>query len=514
MTGQGVCRDYAHVVIALLRAMDVPARYAACYAPGLRPMDFHAVAEAYLDGAWYVIDAHPPREPPVARAHRDRDAMPRTAPSSATTAATWASRACAWTRGWSRRRDPRRRDDLPDARSLSEGLTGRRGGPSADDFGRSSSSPDAAASRPGSVGRRTVDWGGYESRSPLRRPARRRRPARGGATTRCGRGPDPCAICRSSGPKNRDHGDWASNAALKLAKVVGAEPARVRRRHRRRARRGRRRRGRRGRRPRLHQHPAGCRGRGRPREDHRRRRRRLRLERVPARQHDQPRVRQREPDGPDAHRPHAVGGARRLDGPTAAGERRDARARVLHQRRWRADGALRRARCWPRRRASRRPRTATRARTSTISPGASARPCRDLLDARRATSSSRWPATVAYELQLGDLQRVAGEVQRPLRRAGSASATLHAKRTDGEPSLVDEAVDRLREQGHVFDDDGAVWVRTTDFGDDRDRVIRRSNGEYTYFAADAAYYLNKSDRGFAHKIYLLGRRPPRLRPPA
>ena len=57
MTGQGVCRDYAHLVIALLRAMDMPARYIACYAPGLRPMDFHAVAEAYLDGAWYVIDA-------------------------------------------------------------------------------------------------------------------------------------------------------------------------------------------------------------------------------------------------------------------------------------------------------------------------------------------------------------------------------------------------------------------------------------------------------------------------
>ncbi|WP_243076877.1 transglutaminase family protein [Microbacterium sp. SS28] len=56
MTGQGVCRDYAHVVIALLRAMDMPARYAACFAPGLRPMDFHAVAEAYLDGSWYVID--------------------------------------------------------------------------------------------------------------------------------------------------------------------------------------------------------------------------------------------------------------------------------------------------------------------------------------------------------------------------------------------------------------------------------------------------------------------------
>ncbi|WP_314098049.1 arginine--tRNA ligase, partial [Microbacterium foliorum] len=65
--------------------------------------------------------------------------------------------------------------------------------------------------------------------------------------------------------------------------------------------------------------------------------------------------------------------------------------------------------------------------------------------------------------------------------------TLHAKGADG-TSFVDQAVDRLREQGHVFDDEGAVWVRTTDFGDDKDRVIRRSNGEYTYFAADAAYY--------------------------
>ena len=81
---------------------------------------------------------------------------------------------------------------------------------------------------------------------------------------------------------------------------------------------------------------------------------------------------------------------------------------------------------------------------------------------------------------------------------------LHAKGEDGGPSLVDQAVDRLRAQGHVFDQDDAVWVRTTDFGDDKDRVIRRSNGEYTYFAADAAYYLNKGDRGFEHKIYLLG----------
>ncbi|MGU3645572.1 arginine--tRNA ligase [Microbacterium sp. C23T] len=109
----------------------------------------------------------------------------------------------------------------------------------------------------------------------------------------------------------------------------------------------------------------------------------------------------------------------------------------------------------------------------------------------------------AYELQLGDLQSSLEKFNVHF-DVFFSERTLHAKGSDGEPSLVDEAVDRLREQGHVFDDEGAVWVRTTDFGDDKDRVIRRSNGEYTYFAADAAYYLNKGDRGFAHKIYLLG----------
>ena len=82
--------------------------------------------------------------------------------------------------------------------------------------------------------------------------------------------------------------------------------------------------------------------------------------------------------------------------------------------------------------------------------------------------------------------------------------TLHAVDAASGRSLIDDAVDRLREQGHVYDADDAVWVRTTDFGDDKDRVIKRGNGVYTYFAADAAYYLSKGDRGFGHKIYLLG----------
>ena len=110
---------------------------------------------------------------------------------------------------------------------------------------------------------------------------------------------------------------------------------------------------------------------------------------------------------------------------------------------------------------------------------------------------------LAYDFQLGEQQASLAKFHVNF-DVWFSERTLHAGGADGEPSLVDEAVDRLRAQGHVFDDDGAVWVRTTDFGDDKDRVIRRSNGEYTYFAADAAYYLNKGDRGYAHKIYLLG----------
>jgi transglutaminase-like putative cysteine protease len=56
LAGRGVCRDYAHLAVALLRAMETPARLVAVYAPGLDPMDFHAVAEAFIDDAWYVVD--------------------------------------------------------------------------------------------------------------------------------------------------------------------------------------------------------------------------------------------------------------------------------------------------------------------------------------------------------------------------------------------------------------------------------------------------------------------------
>jgi arginyl-tRNA synthetase len=66
------------------------------------------------------------------------------------------------------------------------------------------------------------------------------------------------------------------------------------------------------------------------------------------------------------------------------------------------------------------------------------------------------------------------------------------------------ALIRLTEQGHVFEQDGATWLRTTDFGDDKDRVLIKSDGDWTYFAADAAYYLDKRERGFDRVVIMLG----------
>ncbi|QYH36566.1 arginine--tRNA ligase [Salinibacterium sp. M195] len=107
-----------------------------------------------------------------------------------------------------------------------------------------------------------------------------------------------------------------------------------------------------------------------------------------------------------------------------------------------------------------------------------------------------------YELQLGAIKKSLADFNVNFDVWFSERA-LHATNAAG-ASAIDDAVERLRAQGHVADREDAVWVTTTDFGDDKDRVIKRGNGVYTYFAADAAYYLSKGDRGFAHKIYLLG----------
>ncbi len=79
-----------------------------------------------------------------------------------------------------------------------------------------------------------------------------------------------------------------------------------------------------------------------------------------------------------------------------------------------------------------------------------------------------------------------------------SEASLHAE------GWVERAIERLRERGHVYELDGAIWFRSTAFGDDKDRVIIRSNGAPTYFAADIGYVTEKFSRGFDHLIYIWG----------
>lgn len=73
-----------------------------------------------------------------------------------------------------------------------------------------------------------------------------------------------------------------------------------------------------------------------------------------------------------------------------------------------------------------------------------------------------------------------------------------------ESGAVEKAITRLRELGHIFEQDGATWLRSSDFGDDRDRVIIKSDGDAAYIAGDLAYYLDKRSRGFERCIYMLG----------
>ena len=103
----------------------------------------------------------------------------------------------------------------------------------------------------------------------------------------------------------------------------------------------------------------------------------------------------------------------------------------------------------------------------------------------------------AYARQLRQQQQVL-DLFRTHFDVWSSERELHAS------AAVERGLDRLREQGHVFEQEGAIWLRTTDFGDDKDRVLIKADGEYTYFASDTAYYVDKRARGFDVNIYLLG----------
>lgn len=79
-----------------------------------------------------------------------------------------------------------------------------------------------------------------------------------------------------------------------------------------------------------------------------------------------------------------------------------------------------------------------------------------------------------------------------------------SERSLSENGHIESAIQRLTENGHTYNKDGAIWFRSTDFGDEKDRVVKRENGQTTYFASDIAYHMNKFDRGFDRVINIWG----------
>jgi len=112
-------------------------------------------------------------------------------------------------------------------------------------------------------------------------------------------------------------------------------------------------------------------------------------------------------------------------------------------------------------------------------------------------SASETFREAGYELQLAQQKKV-------LDNFGTRFDIWFSERSLHSGDGIDKALATLKSQGHTYEDEGAIWLRTTDFGDDKDRVLVKSGGELTYFSSDTAYYLDKRRRGFDICIYMLG----------
>jgi arginyl-tRNA synthetase len=115
------------------------------------------------------------------------------------------------------------------------------------------------------------------------------------------------------------------------------------------------------------------------------------------------------------------------------------------------------------------------------------------------------PAQERFErLREEGAKRVLAQIERTLDRFGVRFDSYLSERSLAERGEIEAAVERLRAAGAAYDAEGAVWFRSTDHGDDKDRPLLRSNGLHTYFGADCAYLIDKFDRGFDHLVYVWG----------
>ena len=115
-------------------------------------------------------------------------------------------------------------------------------------------------------------------------------------------------------------------------------------------------------------------------------------------------------------------------------------------------------------------------------------------------------------IEAGDIERLTREgvawmvegIRGSLEAFGVGMDDFFSERSLYERGLVEKGLERLREAGHTFEQDGALWLRTTEFGDDKDRVLVRSGGDPTYFGADVAYHADKVERGHFRLLDVLG----------
>ncbi|MEA3158667.1 MAG: arginyl-tRNA synthetase [Gammaproteobacteria bacterium] len=102
------------------------------------------------------------------------------------------------------------------------------------------------------------------------------------------------------------------------------------------------------------------------------------------------------------------------------------------------------------------------------------------------------------------LDGIVGDIREDLGEFGVTFDCWFSERSLGDSGAIDRSIEALKKSGHAYLKDGALWFKSTDFGDEKDRVIVRDNGVKTYFASDIAYVLNKLERGFEHLLYIWG----------
>ena len=102
------------------------------------------------------------------------------------------------------------------------------------------------------------------------------------------------------------------------------------------------------------------------------------------------------------------------------------------------------------------------------------------------------------------LNAIVGDIRNDLEGFGVVYQNWYSEQSLADRDLISTAVQQLRDAGHIYEKDGALWFRSTDFGDEKDRVVVRENGQGTYFASDIAYHLDKFKRGYQRVINIWG----------